>query len=123
MDSHTLELLDFDKVKSLVSARAACSLGKARAASIEPSRDPGEIHNAQALTTEMAEALAAGLRPPFGGLHDIRHHVARAHVGGVLEPEALAETVETLRAIGNLDRWLALAGDQFPRLGGLRAQV
>jgi DNA mismatch repair protein MutS2 len=123
MDSHTLELLDFDKVKSLVSARAACSLGKARAASIEPSRDPGEIHSAQALTTEMAEALAAGLRPPFGGLHDIRHHVARCQVGGVLEAEALAETVETLRAIGNLDRWLALAGGQFPRLGGLRAAV
>ena len=121
MDSHTLELLDFDKVKALVAARAACSLGKAGAAAMEPSRDPGEIHAAQALTTEMVEALAAGLRPPFGGLHDIRHHVRRCQVGGVLEPEALAETVETLRAIGNLDRWLALAGNQFPRLGGLRA--
>jgi DNA mismatch repair protein MutS2 len=123
MDSHTLELLDFDRVKALVAARAACSLGKARAAALEPSRDPGEIHAAQALTTEMVEALAAGLRPPFGGLHDIRHHVARCQVGGALEPLALAETVETLRSIGNLDRWLAQAGSQFPRLGGLRAAV
>ena len=32
---------------------------------------------------------------------------AGARSGGVLEPEELAETVETLRAIGNLDRWLA----------------
>ena len=63
---------------------------------MEPSRDPGEIHGRQALTTEMAEALAAGLRPPFGGLHDIRQHVRRASVGGVLEQEELAETVETL---------------------------
>ena len=91
--------------------------------SMEPSLDPGEIHERQALTTEMAEALAAGLRPPFGGLHDIRHHVRRCEQGGVLEPEALAETVETLRAIGNLDRWLSLSGDQFPRLGGLRQGV
>jgi DNA mismatch repair protein MutS2 len=123
MDSHTLELLDFDKVRILVAARAACSLGKSSALRMEPSLDPGEIHERQALTTEMAEALAAGLRPPFGGLHDIRKHVRRCEQGGVLEPEALAETVETLRAIGNLDRWLSNSGDQFPRLGGLRQGV
>jgi DNA mismatch repair protein MutS2 len=123
MDSHTLELLDFDKVRILVAARAACSLGKRAALAMEPSLDPGEIHQRQALTTEMAEALAAGLKPPFGGLHDIRQHVRRCEQGGVLEPEALAETVETLRAVGNLDRWLSLSGDQFPRLGGLREGV
>ena len=60
MDSHTLELLDFDKVRILVAARAACSLGKTAALRMEPSLDPGEIHGRQALTTEMAEALAAG---------------------------------------------------------------
>ena len=123
MDTHTLELLDFDKVRALVAARAACSLGKAAAQRIEPSVDPGEIHGRQALTTEMAEALGSGLRPPFGGLHDIRHLARRAQKGSVLEAEELAETVETLRAIGNLDVWLARVGDQFPRLGGLRQEV
>ncbi len=123
MDRHTLELLDFDKVRALVAARAACSLGKTAARSMEPSVDPGEIHSRQALSTEMAEALAAGLRPPFGGLHDIRHLVRRCQVGGVLEPEGLAESVETLRAIGRLDQWLAQVGGQFPRLGGLRQGV
>ena len=123
MDTHTLELLDFDKVRALVAARAACSLGKAAALRIEPSIDPGEIHSRQALTTEMAEALSSGLRPPFGGLHDIRHLARRAQKESVLEAEELAETVETLRAIGNLDVWLARVGDQFPRLGGLRLEV
>jgi DNA mismatch repair protein MutS2 len=123
MDTHTLELLDFDKVRALVAARAACSLGKAAAILIEPSVDPGEIHNRQALTTEMAEALSSGLRPPFGGLHDIRHLARRAQQGSVLEAEELAETIETLRAIGNLAVWLARVGDQFPRLGGLRQEV
>ena len=123
MDTHTLELLDFDKVRALVAARAACSLGNAAAQTIEPSVDPGEIHNRQALTTEMVEALGSGLRPPFGGLHDIRHLARRASKESVLEAEELAETVETLRAIGNLDAWLARVGDQFPRLGGLRQEV
>jgi DNA mismatch repair protein MutS2 len=123
MDSHTLELLEFDKLRSLVAARAACSLGRVAAGQLEPTTDPGEIHHRQSLTTEMVEALLAGLRPSFGGLHDIRLLVRRAQVGGLLEAQELAETVETLRTIGDIDRWLARIGDQFPRLGGLRQNV
>src|SRR5437867_4254040 len=123
MDTHTLELLEFDKMRALVAARAACSLGKEGARRIEPSRDPGEIRHRQALTTEMAEALTAGLTPPFGGLHDIRTQVRRAQTGAMLDPEELAQAVETLRAIGNLDLWLGRIGDEFPRLGGLKPQI
>ena len=120
MDTHTLDLLEFAKVRALVAARAACSLGKDAARAMGPSREPGEVRERQALTTEMTEALVAGLSPPFGGLHDIRPHVRRARIGAALTPEDLAETVETLRAVGNLDAWLVRAGDEFPRLGALR---
>jgi DNA mismatch repair protein MutS2 len=123
MDTHTLELLDFGKIRALVAARTACSLGKVAAEQIEPSTDPGEIHSRQALTTEMVEAIGSTLRPPFGGLHDIRHLARRASKQSVLEAEELAQTLETLRAIGNLDSWLARIGDQFARLGGLRQEV
>jgi DNA mismatch repair protein MutS2 len=123
MDSHTLELLEFKKIRTLLAARAACSLGKAAATGIEPGVEPGEIHARQSLTTEMVEALGSSLKPPFGGLHDIRHLARRASKESVLEAEELAETVETLRAIGNLDAWLVRVGEQFPRLGGLRQDV
>src|SRR5436305_5617904 len=113
MDTHTLELLEFDKIRALVAARAACSLGKDLARRMEPSRDPGEIRDRQALTTEMAEALGAGLTPPFGGLHDIRPQVRRAQIGSALDSEELAQAVETLRAIGYLDRWLDRIGHEF----------
>jgi DNA mismatch repair protein MutS2 len=123
MDTHTLELLEFDKIRALVAARAACSLGKDAARRMEPSRDAGTIREHQTLTTEMAEALVSGLTPPFGGLHDIRPQVRRAQTGAMLEPEELAQAVETLRAIGNLDRWLGRVGESFPRLGGLKQLV
>ena len=123
MDTHTLELLEFDKVRTLVAARAACSLGKDSARRMEPSRDPGEIRDRQALTTEMAEALSASLSPPFGGLHDIRPGVRRAQIGATLAAEELAEAVETLRAVGNLDQWLGRIGEEFPRLGSLKQGV
>ncbi|MDR3636586.1 MAG: DNA strand exchange inhibitor protein [Isosphaeraceae bacterium] len=123
MDTHTLELLEFEKVRTLVAARAACSLGKDEARRMEPSRDLGEIRARQALTTEMADALVAGLTPPFGGLHDVRPLVRRAQVGSMLAPEELAEIVESLRAVRNLDQWLARVGDEFPRLGALKREV
>lgn len=123
MDTHTLNLLEFDKVRALLAARAACSLGKEAAARLGPVDDLGEVRHRQALTTEMADALTAGLVPPFGGLHDVRHHVRRARIDATLAPEDLAETVETLRAVGNLDRWLGRMGEEFPRLGALKAGV
>jgi len=123
MDAHTLELLDFDKIRGLVASYAACSLGKDAARRLEPGTDPGIVRHQQALTTEMAEALASGLSPPLGGLHDIRANVRRAQVGATLTPEELAETVEVLGAVANLDRWLGRIGDQFPRLGALKQGV
>jgi DNA mismatch repair protein MutS2 len=123
MDTHTLELLEFDKIRALVAARAACSLGKDAARRMEPSSDASTVHERQALTSEMAEALVSGLTPPFGGLHDIRPQVRRAQTGATLDPEELAQAVETLRAIGNLDRWLGRVGESFPRLGALKQQV
>src|SRR4051794_41833220 len=81
MDTRTLELLEFDNIRRLVAARAACSLGKDWARRMEPSPDAGEVRSRQALTTEMTEALTSGLTPPFGGLHDIRPQVRRPRSG------------------------------------------
>ena len=122
MDTHTLELLEFDKIRTLVAARAACSLGKERALAMEPSSDPSEIHQRQAMTNEMTEALVSGLSPPFGGLHDIRRQVRRAQIDATLTAEELAAVVETLRAIENLSRWLARM-DEFPRLAALKQGI
>ena len=123
MDTHTLSLLEFDKVRGIVASYAACSLGKDLARRMEPSGDPGWVYAEQALTSEMAEALSSNLSPPFGGLHDIRPHVKRAQVGAMLEAEELAEAVETLHAITNLGEWLTKIGEEFPRLGGLKVGV
>ena len=123
MDTHTLELLDFDKIRNLVASYAACSLGKEAARAMEPLSEIGPIRERQALTTEMADALSAGLSPPFGGLHDIRGNVRRAQTGSMLSAEELAEVVEGLRAVSNLDTWLGRVGDEFPRLGGFKADL
>jgi DNA mismatch repair protein MutS2 len=120
MDTHTLELLEFAKVRALLAARAGCSLGKAAAARVEPGVDRQLIHERLVLVTEMVEALRSGVGPSFGGLHDIEPLVRRTQTGGVLEAVELAEIAATLHALAAIDRWFARAGDQFPRLGGLK---
>src|SRR4051794_2255908 len=80
MDAHTLELLEFDKVRELVAGYAACSLGKDLARQLEPLGDAEEVRAELALVSEMADALGGGLSPPFGGLHDVRLTVRRAAI-------------------------------------------
>lgn len=123
MDTHTLELLEFDRVRSLVASYAASPLGRAAALGIEPSLDPGEVRQRQALTTEMTDALSAGLTPPLAGLLDVRGSVKRAAIGATLAAEELAEIASSLRIIAEVDRYLARVGDSFPRLGALKQEI
>ncbi len=123
MDNHTLELLEFDRIRTIVAGYAACSLGKDAARQMEPDREIGAVRQSQSLTTEMTEALSAGLSPPLGGVHDIRASVRRAQVGSTLEADELAVVAEVLRATVEVDSWLGRIGDEFPRLGALRPSI
>src|SRR5262245_66232226 len=87
MDTHTRELLEFGKVRELVAAYAACSLGKELARQLEPSTDLAQVRSELDLVTEMVDALGQGQAPPFGGLHDVRLTVRRAAIGAMLTAE------------------------------------
>src|SRR5262249_8655853 len=116
MDAHTLELLEFDKVRELLAGYGACSLGKELARQVEPSTDPERIRSDLALVTEMVEALGQGQSPPFGGLHDVRLLARRAAIGAMLAAEQLLEVAETLSCTGNVFRYRMRLGERFQRL-------
>src|SRR5262249_48612954 len=89
MDAHTLELLEFDKVRTLLADYAAAALGKELARALEPSIDLVKIRAEQALVSEMVEAVGEGATPPFSGLRDVRLLVRRAAIGAMLTAEQL----------------------------------
>src|SRR6516164_4428801 len=105
MDPHTLELLEFHKIRELLAGYAACSLGKESARVLEPMTDAEKIRTEIALVSEMSDALGQGQAPPFGGLHDIRLLVRRAAIGSMLSAEQLLEVADTLTCTGNTDRY------------------
>ncbi len=123
MDAHTLELLEFDKVRELLAGHAACSLGKELARQLEPGTDADRIRDELALVGEMVDALGQGLAPPFGGLHDVRLIVRRAAIGAQLTIEQLLEVADTLTCTGNIYRYRMKMGAAHQRLGDLIAPV
>lgn len=116
MDSHTLALLEFDKVRDLLATYAASSLGRDLARQLEPSTDAAKIRGDIVLVTEMVDALVAGQAPPFGGLHDVRLLVRRAAIGTALTAEQLLQVAETLNVTGAMYRYRMRLNE---RLSGL----
>src|SRR5947209_3814992 len=116
MDAHTLELLEFGKVRDLLAGYAACSLGKELARQVEPSTDPDRVRAELDLVSEMADALGEGLTPPFGGLHDVRLLARRAAIGSLLTAEQLLELADTLACTGNMFRYRMRLPERYQRL-------
>jgi len=105
MDAHTLELLQFDKVRDLLSGYAATSLGRDLAGAVEPFTAADTIRAETRLVTEMVEALGLGQAPPFSGLHDVRLLARRAAIGTMLTAEQLLEVADTLSCTGAMYRY------------------
>jgi DNA mismatch repair protein MutS2 len=116
MDAHTLELLEFDKVREILAGYAASSLGKELARALEPGTDPDRIRAQITLVSEMADALGRGMAPPFGGLHDVRLTVRRAAIGAQLTAEQLLEVADTLHCTGHVYRYRMRLGDDHAHL-------
>ena len=123
MDAHTLDLLEFDKVRGLVAEYAATSLGAELARRVEPSRDAAKVRGDLALVSEMVEALMANQSPPFGGVHDIRLLVRRAAIGTMLTAEQLLQVADTLTATGAFYRYRMRLDGRLARLIELLAPI
>ncbi|MFM7148645.1 MAG: DNA strand exchange inhibitor protein, partial [Gemmataceae bacterium] len=123
MDLHTLGLLEFPKIREMVSGHASSSLGKELAARIQPLRDLQKIEDEIQLVNEMVEALGMGLAPPFSGLHDIRLTLRKAEIGAQLSIEQLLEISDTLTCTGNIYRYKMRLPGHCHRLQTLLAQV
>src|SRR5215204_1573119 len=123
MDAHTLDLLEFDKVRALLAGYAATSLGADLARAVEPARDINKVKTGLALVSEMVEALMANQPPPFGGVHDVRLIVRRAAIGTMLTAEQLLQVADTLTATGAFYRYRMRLDSRHARLLELLAPI
>src|SRR5262245_49724594 len=123
MDAHTLDLLEFPKVRELVAGYAASALGKELARQAEPGIDAEAIRGELDLVSEMVDVLGEGQSPPLGGLSDVRLLARRAAIGAMLTAEQLLEVAQTLICTGNIYRYRMRLGGRFRRLIDLLTPV
>ncbi len=123
MDAHTLELLEFHKIREILGSSAFCSLGKDLAMQAEPSTNADNIRAELALVSEMVEVLGQGQSPPFAGLKDVRMLARRAAIGAMLSVEQLLDIAGTLTCTGNVYRWRMRLSEIFQGLLTLTAPV
>jgi DNA mismatch repair protein MutS2 len=123
MDAHTLELLEFHKVRELLAGHAASSLGQDLARQVEPSADPRAIQTEQSLVTEMVWALEMDQPPPLAGLRDVRILARRAAIGSMLTAEQLLEVAATLSATGDIYRYRTRLTERCQRLIGFLTPI
>src|SRR4051812_44300898 len=123
MDAHTLDLLEFDKVRELLAGYAATSLGKELVQALEPSTDLAKVRADLQLVTEMTEALVVGMTPPFGGLRDVRMLVRRAAIGSMLTAPELLDVKDALACTGNIYRYRMRLEERWEALSNLLVRV
>ncbi|MDF2038844.1 endonuclease MutS2 [Cytobacillus oceanisediminis] len=106
MQERVLKILEFNKVKEQLLEHVSSSLGRKKAINIRPSTDYEEVIRRQAETDEAVTVLRIKGNVPLGGIFDIRPHVKRAVIGGMLSPQELNQISSTIHASRQMKRFI-----------------
>ena len=104
MDSKSLHILEYPKVKQMLHEYAASRMGISCIEAMEPSADRDTVLRWQQETTEAVRVLRSGASI-LGGLHDTREEVKRAEMGSILDPAALVSLALSLQVSRRVKRW------------------
>ncbi|MED1469301.1 endonuclease MutS2 [Bacillus salipaludis] len=112
MQERTLKVLEFIKVKEQLLDHAASSLGRDKIKNLVPSTDFSEVVKLQAETDEATAVLRLKGNVPLSGVHDIRAHIKRSVIGGVLSTHELVQTASTIYTSRQMKRFIEEIADE-----------
>ncbi len=123
MDDHTLEKLQFDRIRQALAAHCATAPGRRLTATIRPSTDGQQVRRWLAQVEQLMAIVPEVGMPPMAGVRDIRPHLQASDTPAGLSGEALAEVAETLNATGPLAAWLARLPESAALVRGLSERI
>jgi DNA mismatch repair protein MutS2 len=123
MDTKSLELLEFPKVRELIAGYASFQAGRDLALEVQPLRDAATIRGLLAQSDEARRLLQEDTSFSLGSITDVRETVKMAALGKVLEPTSLLEIERTLSATRLVRRNLDRHAPDFPRLWNLASGI
>ena len=124
MNQHTLDVLEYDKIRELLVSYTASGLGARLAQRIQPLTDLHRIEWLIAETTELKRLLSPDRYLPLGGLHDLSPILEKSDKGAdILTIEEIMHVKETLRAFRIVKEFLADAKGDYPYLRQLAGKI
>ena len=119
MDTHTFQVLEFEKIRSILASKASSPLGTTAVAELAPSFDLQEIEDEMDRITELSNALNSG-GFSFGPIRDIRDPLERCSLeGAVLSAEDIFGVATTLRAGRVAKLYFEKNKEEYPLLSSL----
>ncbi|MFP4300748.1 MAG: endonuclease MutS2 [Spirochaetaceae bacterium] len=107
VDRHTLELLEFEKIRKRLLGFALSEPGRSAMEENQFETDPTRLRGRLAIVSEIQNLLLERDRRPEGDIPSLRAIVSSArHEGSVLEPEDLNEIARFIRGLRLLQGWL-----------------
>lgn len=106
MQERVFKTLEFDKIKDQLIEHASSSLGRNKVEELVPSTDYNEVVSWQEETDEAAKVYRMRGSIPLDGIYDIRAHVKRSSIGGMLSPAELNQIASTVHASRQMKRFI-----------------
>jgi len=123
MDEKSLQLLEFPRIRELLSRYSSFSASRELAGAISPLNDGGRIRLLLRQSKEARRLISQEPDFSIGGVNDIRELVKMASLESVLEPLELIEVQQTLYSMRQLRVSLSRLGDDFPLLWEITRDV
>lgn len=127
MNEHALRVLEYEKLREIVSGRAASAPGRRAAAALGPVRDRGQVERLLGETREFLRLLERGDAPPLDGIRDIAPQIGKlGAAGSMLSPAELLDVASTLAAGRRLKQFIGRRegpGAELPLLGSIAAGI
>ncbi|MBS4191531.1 endonuclease MutS2 [Bacillus sp. FJAT-49705] len=123
MQERILKILEFNKVKEQLLEHVSSTLGKRKAENLMPSVNVEEVLQWQEETDEAVKVLRIKGIVPLGGIYDIRPHVKRSVIGGMLSPQELIQVASTIHASRQIKRFIEEFVDERDELPSLISYV
>ncbi|MEH7122738.1 endonuclease MutS2 [Bacillus sp. JJ1773] len=123
MQERIFKVLEFNKVKEQLLEHVSSELGRRKAEHLMPSVDFEEVQQWQEETDEAVKVLRIKGNVPLGGIYNIRPHVKRSLIGGMLSPHELTQVASTVHASRQIKRFIEEFVDENENLPILSSYV
>ena len=124
MNQHTLDVLEYDKIRELLGGYTASGLGAKLAQGIQPLTDLHRIERLIAETTELKRLLSPDRYLPLGGLHDLSPILEQLDKGAdILIINEIMSVKDTLRAFRIVKGFLEDTKEDYPHLSRLARNI